>query len=153
MTTFRLKIPPVAVALLAGAGMWLLARATPQFRVDLPARALFAAALGGLGIVVIALGVVSFRRAKTTVNPMHPEQASTLVTAGIYGVTRNPMYLGLLLLLIAWATVLAHLPAALGAAAFVAYMNRFQIRPEEVALAEHFGAPYHAYRRTVRRWL
>lgn len=84
---------------------------------------------------------------------MHPDKASALVITGVFRVTRNPMYLGLLLFLIGWAILLAHPVAALVVPAFVAYIDRFQIRPEEAALTDRFGARYKEYARTVRRWL
>ena len=65
-----------------------------------------ALALAALGAGVCLAGVASFRRARTTVNPLVPEQASSLVQAGIYRHTRNPMYLGFAILLVAWAALL-----------------------------------------------
>ena len=84
---------------------------------------------------------------------MHPEAASAIVTVGIYRFTRNPMYLGFLLLLIAWAVFLGNIVSALMPLLFIAYMNRFQIAPEERALHARFGVPYETYLRSVRRWL
>jgi protein-S-isoprenylcysteine O-methyltransferase Ste14 len=149
----RAKIPPVPVALLAGGVMWLMDRFTCSRRVALPTPRLMEAAFAGTGALIAALGVVAFRQAHTTVNPVHPGTASQLVTTGVYGVTRNPMYLGLLLLLAAYAVHLANPFAILGLVAFVAYLNRFQIAPEEAALTALFGAEYAAYQRRVRRWL
>lgn len=96
---------------------------------------------------------IRFRRANTTVNPLKPQAASSLVTAGIYRYTRNPMYLGLLFLLVAWAVLLSSPFALLGPVAFVTYISRFQIVPEERVLAALFGAEYAAYQAGVRRWL
>jgi protein-S-isoprenylcysteine O-methyltransferase Ste14 len=76
-----------------------------------------------------------------------------MVTSGVYRHTRNPMYLGMLCLLGAWAAWLGNAAALLGLPAFVAYMNRFQIAPEERALAQRFGAAFDAYAARVRRWL
>ena len=98
-------------------------------------------------------GVIEFRRARTTVDPTRPEHSSAIVSGGIYSLTRNPMYLGFLLILAAWAAWLGNLPACLALLAFVQYMNRFQIAPEERVLGARFGAPYEAYRQRVRRWL
>src|SRR3989304_4129001 len=91
-------------------------------------------------------GVISFRRASTTVNPMKPETTSSLVCSGIYRVTRNPMYVGLLLVLVAWAVFLSSAWALLGPLAFVLYINRFQIAPEERVLSAMFGTGYSAYK-------
>lgn len=81
------------------------------------------------------------------------DAASSLVTNGVYRFTRNPMYVGLLLALSGWAAFLSSPSALVYLVAFVLYMNRFQIEPEERVLASRFGADYAAYRTRVRRWL
>lgn len=153
MTVLDLRIPPPVVALLAAGAMWGTARLAPL--IDLPQSVRIGAAivctLAGVGIDIA--GIVSFRLAKTTANPMKPAKTSALVRSGIYGLTRNPMYLGSVLILVAWAVYLSSAWALLGPVAFVLYMNRFQIAPEERALASKFGAPYADYRSRVRRWL
>ena len=98
-------------------------------------------------------GTISFHRAKTTVNPMKPDKASSLVTSGVYRITRNPMYVGLLLVLVAWAVFLSSPPALAGPVAFLFYVGRFQIMPEEITLSSLFGSEYNAYKSGVRRWL
>ncbi|NER62664.1 isoprenylcysteine carboxylmethyltransferase family protein [Pseudomonas sp. MAFF212427] len=98
-------------------------------------------------------GVLSFRRARTTVNPLKPETASALVRSGVYRYTRNPMYLGFATVLVAWAILLAWPPALLGVLGFVVYMNLFQIGPEERALARRFGGEFAQYCNGVRRWV
>jgi protein-S-isoprenylcysteine O-methyltransferase Ste14 len=153
MATLRLKIPPVVILLIAAAAMWLLARATPQFQFPLPGKVAIATGFLTAGLIVIGLGVATFRRAQTTVNPRQPQNTSALVTSGIYRVTRNPMYLGMLLVLIAWGAMLRH-GLALGVLpGFVLYLNRFQIAPEEAALTNLFGQPFRDYSQQVRRWL
>ena len=150
----RFGVPPVVLTAVVGAGMWALARALPAGGVPLPGRAWLASLLLLVGILIIALGVREFRRSRTTVDPLRPERASALVDSGVYRVTRNPMYLGMLLLLIAWAAWLAHWPAALaGPGLFVVLLNRWQIAPEEAALDARFGKAFADYRRSVRRWL
>jgi len=153
MHVLELKIPPVAVVLAAAALMWLVAWAVPAFKFQLPARDLVAMSFALAGAVTSALGVVSFRRARTTVNPMKPELSSSLVTSGIYKLTRNPMYLGFLLVLLGWAVFLSSVLAFLFLPAFILYMNRFQIDPEERALATLFGQEFTAYKARARRWL
>jgi protein-S-isoprenylcysteine O-methyltransferase Ste14 len=139
---------------LAAAGLlaWVCARACPAFTVELPLRAWIGATFLLLGVVCSLLGVASFRRARTTVNPLTPDATTALVVSGIYRVTRNPMYLGFLFLLLAEIAWLANPVALLLAPAFVVYLNRFQIGPEEIALQGRFGAEFQSARR-VHRWI
>ena len=147
------KIPPPAVALLVATAMWGLAEATPNMPVDNTTRLALVALCYLLGAGFSLGGVMSFRRAKTTVNPLKPESASALVDTGIYRYTRNPMYVGFALFLLAWAAFLSSLWALLGLPLFIAYIQHFQIRPEERALEGIFGSEFLDYKRRVRRWL
>ena len=153
MNALELKVFPVVVALAFGAAMWFASALVPTLAFTLPWAHLLALALGSAGIIIALTGAIAFRRAKTTVNPFNPSEASTLVTSGIYRLSRNPMYLGLLLALAALSTILSHLLAFLLLPAFVAYMNHFQIAPEERALSAKFGVAFIAYQQSVRRWL
>ena len=153
MHTLELKIPPVVLMLLIALAMWYTYVVVPS--VDLPfgARAIAALLLALVGTGISIAGVISFRQAKTTVNPTKPNSTSALVSTGIYGVTRNPMYLGFLLALLGWATFLSNAFALIGPVTFVLYMNRFQISPEERALSAIFGADFSSYKSRVPRWL
>jgi len=153
MQALELKVPPVAVVLVTAGLMWLVAWAAPALGFGNPFRIPVAVSLVAAGAVTSALGVASFRRAGTTVNPLKPHTASSLVAAGIYRLTRNPMYLGFLVALVGWAVFLSSIPAFLLLPAFVLYMNRFQIEPEERALAARFGESFTNYESSVRRWL
>jgi protein-S-isoprenylcysteine O-methyltransferase Ste14 len=114
---------------------------------------LAAATIALVGAAFTIAGIVSFRRAKTTVSPLKPESASSLVSSGVYTITRNPMYVGLLSLLVAWTVFLSSPLALVGPLAFFLYIGRFQIAPEERALSNLFGSEYANYRARVRRWL
>ena len=153
MASLELRIPPVLVVLAAALLMWAVAAAWPGARLDIPAERIVALAVALPGIVICAAGLLHFRRVRTTVNPMAPSTASALVTGGVYRFSRNPMYLGFALMLVAWGIFLENPPALAIVAAFVAYMTRFQIVPEERALADRFGAGFAAYAREVRRWI
>lgn len=153
MRALELRVPPVLVTAACAALMWSVAALTPSLAFEMPGRIILTLTFAAVGVVVALMGVVAFRRASTTVNPLRPEAASSLVTSGIYRVTRNPMYLGLLLVLLGWAVFLSHPLPWLGAPLFVAYMNRFQIRPEERHLHVQFGNEFDAYSRSTRRWL
>jgi protein-S-isoprenylcysteine O-methyltransferase Ste14 len=109
--------------------------------------------LASLGLVVGVSGMVSFWRAKTTMNPTKPAATSSLVMTGPFRFTRNPMYLSLFLYLLAWAVYLSNWLALLFLPVFVLYINQFQIKPEERALSSLFGPEYAAYKGRVRRWL
>jgi protein-S-isoprenylcysteine O-methyltransferase Ste14 len=149
----KVRVPPVAIFAIVALLMWAVAYWLPSWRITLPGRTLFAVVLvlaaGAIGIA----GVRAFRRARTTVDPLRPEKASALVTSGIYRRTRNPMYVALAIALLAWAVWLEHPLPLPGVAAFVAWINRFQIAPEERALRASFGPEFERYCNEVRRWL
>ncbi len=149
----ELRIPPVAVTLLSAFVMWAVSGYSQSLRVPLPVRAGTAALLAVLGLGIIVAGGLSFRTMHTTVNPMTPDAASALVVSGVYRYTRNPMYLGMALILLGWAAFLTSALSVIVLPVFVAYLTRFQIVPEERALALEFGADYAAYRAAVRRWV
>ena len=153
MGSLELRVPPLAVVAVAAAAMWLLARAFPHPAVAFHAPWALAGALVGLGAAITVAGVLAFRRAHTTVNPMTPEASATVVSTGIYRLTRNPMYLGFLFALAGWGLMLGNWLFVLPLAGYVLYMNRFQIGPEEKALERKFGAEYTAYTQQVRRWI
>ena len=153
MRSLELRVPPVVLVAVAAGLMALLAWAFPRPALVFPAPYALGGALVGLGAAIAVAGVLAFRRARTTVNPMTPGASSSVVSTGIYRLTRNPMYLGFLLALAGWGAILGNLLVLLPLAAFVAWMDRFQIAPEERALREKFGADYEDYLRRVRRWI
>jgi protein-S-isoprenylcysteine O-methyltransferase Ste14 len=148
-----LKLPPVPLVVIVAALMWVASSLTPTFDFFLPAKSLWAVGLALIGAVICLSGVVSFGRAKTTVNPMKPDSTSSLIVSGVYKYTRNPMYLGFVLVLLGWAAFLSNLAALALLPAFVVYIDQFQIRPEERVLGSLFPHEYPAYRARVRRWI
>lgn len=147
------RIPPPVWALTTGLAMWALHRGAPlAVLVPRPWNRLGALAVAGV-IAIVATAMLQFRRASTTVNPLAPEQASALVTSGIYAHTRNPMYLGLCTALAGVATLFGSASPWLVLPAFVLAITRLQIAPEERVLARLFGAPYLEYCARVGRWL
>jgi protein-S-isoprenylcysteine O-methyltransferase Ste14 len=140
VNVLELKIPPVA-------GFF------PVGDVQLPAHIFFAITCAAGGGVISSLGVVAFRRSRTTVNPTNPGATSSLVLTGVYSLTRNPMYLGFLLILCGWAILLRNAFVFPFLPMFILYMNRFQIQPEERALTKSFGATFTGYTARVRRWI
>src|SRR5947209_6880520 len=149
----ELKLPPVVLGAIAAALMWIASSVSPAFAINFPANFVSSASLALIGALTCLAGVVSFRRAKTTVNPMKPHSTSSLVVSGIYRYTRNPMYLGFLVILLGWAAFLSNVLTLVLLPAFVLYMNRSQISTEERVLASLFADDYAEYRARVRRWL
>lgn len=153
MSWLELRIPPLALLLGYAAVALAMAQWLPRLHIALPGAQFLAVALALAGAAVAVLGVIAFRRADTTVNPTHPGSSRALVASGIYKFSRNPMYLGFALLLLAIATWLSHVLALALVPAFVVYLNRFQIEPEERALKAKFGEDFAAYMQAVRRWI
>lgn len=152
-SSLELKVPPLLVVAATALVMWALAQALDAWSLALPGRVPAAIIAASIGFLSALAGVVEFRRARTTVNPLKPGAASALVTAGIYRRTRNPMYLGFALALLGWGIYLSNPVSFAMLFVFTGYMNRFQIVPEERALESLFGEAFKAYRSKVRRWL
>jgi len=153
MTSLETKVPPPVVALLFVIAMWGLTKVTPVTHLPATFRITVAGLTAVGGLAFSLAGILAFRSAETTINPLKPQTASTLVTTGVYRITRNPMYVGLLLLLVSWAIYLSSPWAFFGPVAFILYITRFQILPEEQALIGIFGQDFDEYRRHTRRWL
>jgi protein-S-isoprenylcysteine O-methyltransferase Ste14 len=132
---------------------WAAARALPALTLKIPAQPWVIVTLLVAGLSFSLGGVILFRRARTTVSPLTPDAATTLVMSGFYRITRNPMYLGFLFFLLAEIAWLANPAACVIAPLFVVYLNRFQIEPEERALRHRFGQTYNSYAAHVRRWI
>lgn len=147
------KIPPPLVGLIVGAAMWCTSQVVPIFAFDAGLRWTLIGLLIVTAAVFLSGGGLAFRRAKTTVNPLTPDAASALVTTGIYRFSRNPMYVGFSLLLCAWACYLSVAWLLLWVVAYVLYIQRFQIVPEERALEALFGQAFIDYKFRVRPWL
>jgi len=145
------KIPPLIIALIFATLMAVIARYSI---IDLNELILyFSMACVAIGSIFVLAAVLSFRLANTTVNPHQLENTSTLITHGIFKITRNPIYVGLVFLLIGWGIWLSSLWALLGVIGFMGYLTLFQIMPEERALTKLFGDEYIVYKSRVRRWL
>ncbi|PTN11081.1 methyltransferase family protein [Nitrosomonas aestuarii] len=147
------KIPPPVVGMLVATAMWALAEVGPQFALAPQVRYSLVGILIIAGGVFDLLGLVAFRASRTTINPLKPELASALVTGGVYRFTRNPMYVGVVLFLLAWGVYLSALLPLAGLPFFIMYITRFQIQPEERVLMDIFGEQYSSYAKNVRRWL
>ena len=150
------RIPPPLVMVPFGSGMWGIQRITSTLSTGAPGIAVTYLTVGVflvVGLFFSISGVVSFRQAKTTVNPLKPESATSLVTSGIYQHSRNPMYVGFVLYLCAWAAYLNSIWSIGLIVLFATYLHRFQILPEEKALERIFGQDFINYKGQVRAWL
>lgn len=153
MRKLELRVPPIAVFLLVILLMYLLKELTPSFTITVPFVEFVVAGITLLSGYIGIAGLYEFRKVKTTINPVKPENASTVVNTGIFAYTRNPMYVALLLLIIALGLWWQHLGVIICGALFVSYMNRYQIKPEEHVLERLFGEEYLKYKNRVRRWI
>ncbi|MCH8493806.1 MAG: isoprenylcysteine carboxylmethyltransferase family protein [Idiomarina sp.] len=156
MNDLELKLPPLLVVLIIAIDMWLLSWIFASglnigWQYSAPNALLWLSI--GVGALLPVFGVIEFRKYKTTVNPMQPQESTAVVQTGIYRFTRNPMYLGFFFLLLGFALWLGNFVALLMLPVYVWYLTRFQIMPEERLLQDKFGEAYRAYMVQVRRWL
>lgn len=153
MKALELTIPPPVVMFVIGVIMWLLSFLFPAFAWASTSSVAAAVIIGLAGLGISLAGIIAFKRARTTPDPRRPADASVLVTSGIYRFTRNPMYLGVLVILIAWGVLLGNVLALISAFMFVPYISRYQIQPEERLLQKKFGAAFISYKGKARRWI
>lgn len=146
----RLKVPPPIYMLLYGLLAYALAE-YPLISFQLPMLIILLPALPATGLLLNAL--IGFIKHKTTVNPHSPDKATSLVTSGVYRYSRNPMYLGFLLLLTSWVLYLGSISSLVVLPLFILTLNIMQIIPEEHFLKQSFDEDYEAYTQKVRRWL
>jgi len=147
----ELRTPPPLLMLIFATAMYVLDLLLPNSQASFHIS--FAIISLMIGASFALSGIYSFRKVKTTVHPSKPERASSLVTSGVYKITRNPMYLGLFFVLMGWAIILGSIYTFIVPFIFAFYITRFQIMPEERALAGVFGDAFTAYKQKVRRWI
>jgi protein-S-isoprenylcysteine O-methyltransferase Ste14 len=146
-------VPPPIIVLILGAAMWAVAHYLPWGRFEFEGRMSLAVSVLTAGFLIAFAAIVSFINAKTTINPMRPERASSLITGGIYRYSRNPIYLADALILAALAVWLGNVFNYLILLIFLWNIQHVQIAAEERALTQRFGERYAAYCSNVRRWL
>jgi protein-S-isoprenylcysteine O-methyltransferase Ste14 len=149
----KLKIPPPIYMLSFAAIMYLVAQNFPVLNLFSEPLKQLAYPFLVVGLIFDLFAVSQFFRSKTTVNPIKPNKTKTIVSTGLYKITRNPMYLGMLLLLIAWSIHLGVLTPFLLLPIFVWVLTIQQIIPEEKILEKNFGESYLNYKQKVRRWI
>ncbi len=153
LTRLALKIPPALIFVIWLAAMASLRYIFPGLNYTLFLTPFIAGLFFLLGLFLTLSGFFHFKKAQTTIDPRYPENTTTIVTTGIYRLSRNPMYLGFLMWLTAWAFILSNLVGFVFLPLFVFYMNRYQIIPEEKILHKQFGDIYYRYLNKVGRWL
>lgn len=126
-----------------------------HFRLPVATLIVFPQRLLGLaplaaGVILNILADLSFKRHETTVTPF--ERATALVTDGVFSLSRNPMYLGMVLILAGIVVFLGSLSPWVIVAGFTALLDRVFIVPEEPILRRTFGPIYEDYEKRVRRW-
>lgn len=145
------KIPPPIVTLICGIAIYYSKSFFNQFlNFSNNGISLF---LLIFGLIIFISAVRSFRKQKTTVNPLKPKQASSLVTSGIFRFSRNPMYLGMLIILLSISFKFNLLGGIIISLSFFIFITKFQIYPEEEAMNELFGDKFTQYSNTTRRWI
>ncbi len=145
------KIPPPIVAILFAVMIFYFSDSFAY--VDLPFKIYISLFFVLLGFFITFSSARNFKKKETTVNPIKPEEASQLVTDGFFKITRNPMYLGMLLFLLGLSIYNGLIVGLVFLPLFVGYITFFQIIPEESAMIEIFGEDYKAYMKKVRRWI
>lgn len=149
----ELKIPPAVITLIISIAMWWIDQYLVFGWASFGKSLWVSFSFFGIGGMFGLLGLFEFYKSSTSIDPHEPHKASNLVSNGIYSISRNPMYLGLLLILMGYGFYLGNVLVFVMLPLFVGYMNRYQIIPEERAMEEKFGAEYQKYKSEVRRWL
>lgn len=149
----KLRIPPAIVTFIIAAGMWWIQQNFSYSWATFDSVLQVEVILLGIGGILGLTGLIQFYRSSTSIDPHKPNKTSKLVTEGIYSISRNPMYLGLLFILGGYAFYLSNLLTFLLLPIFMGYMNRYQIIPEEEIMEQKFGDEYLRYKSEVRRWL
>ena len=149
----KLKVPPALVAAITAGLMRMVSVYLPFGSLTLFGAYWVAGMLVVAGGVLGMVGLFQFYRNGTSIDPHKPQKARSLVTGGIYQYSRNPMYLALFFLLIAYASILQNVLNIVLLPMFIWYLNRYQIIPEEEVMEEKFGDEYMEYKSRVRRWL
>ncbi|KRG67621.1 methyltransferase family protein [Pseudoxanthomonas dokdonensis] len=148
LSALETKIPPPVVLLVLAILIWALPGSSST-----SARTLTGGLLVLAGLLINGWPKRLFRRLGTTINPLHPERSSVLITSGLYRYSRNPMYLGYALALLGWVVCQGKLAGFIAVVIFIGYVTRLQIVPEERELAARFPMRYATYKQAVRRWI
>lgn len=153
MRALELKIPPLLLTAIFIGALFAVSYGVPAASFPFPYHSIAGAAFVAAGIAMVLGAALQFRMLQTTLDPRNPGKASRFVARGFYRISRNPMYLGMALVLIGCACWLANVLAYTLVFIFCVYLTEFQIKPEERSLQEKFGEEYLSYKARVRRWI
>ena len=147
----KTKIPPPLVAVTFG---FLINYTKDIFpKIEIRNEIIFGSFMIIIGLIIILSAIILFKKYQTTITPLNPYKATKLITDGIYKFSRNPMYLGLLLMLVGISIILNLTGGFLFILLFIFYINLFQIIPEENAMVDLFKDEFTEYKKNVRRWI
>ena len=144
---------PIVYVIVMAILMYVAAFATSTLKVSFDTQGPIAMIVFSLGVLIVLISGYQFKMVSTTISPLKPEESTQLVTTGVYRFSRNPMYVGFLLFLLAWAVLLGSFVAVLVLPLFILIVTKVQILPEEVVLEEKFGQDYVDYKHRVGRWI
>jgi len=147
----RNRIPPPIVTLFFGLCIYFSQEYFPESNLEFLTIFSYIFYFAGLSILILAVSL--FKKQNTTVNPIKIENASSLVTCGIFEYSRNPMYLGMALILLGLALMFNLIGGILFTLLFTIYITIFQIRPEEEVMEKLFGEDFFFFLKNVRMWL
>ena len=151
MIDIRTKFPPPLVALTFG---FLINYTKYIFpKIEIKNQIIFGSFIIIIGSIIIFSAIILFKKYQTTITPLNPSNATKLITDGIYKFSRNPMYLGLLLVLFGISIILNPTGGLFFIPLFILYLNLFQIMPEENAMVDLFKDEFLEYKKNVRRWI
>ena len=151
MTNIKTKLPPPLVALIFGFLINYTKNIFPK--IEIKNQIIFGSFMIINGLIIILSAIILFKKYQTTITPLNPSNATKLITDGIYKLSRNPMYLGLLLMLLGISIILNPIGGFFLIPLFILYLNLFQIIPEENAMVDLFKDEFLEYKKNVRRWI
>ena len=146
-----IKIPPPLIVLTLIISIYFSSKKIDL--INIPFQLEISFFILSLGILVFINPVLKFIKSKTTINPIQFEETNRLVTSGIFKYSRNPMYLGMLMIIISTSIFYLNIYSILMPFLFIFWINKFQIKREEAFLTEKFGKEYLSYKNKTRRWL
>ena len=146
-----LKIPPPILVLILVSSNYFSSKKIDLFH--LPNQNLISILILLIGMLILINPIFKFIKSKTTIDPIKFKKVNKLIISGIYKYSRNPMYLGLLMIVISTSIFFLNIFSITTPLLFYCWINRFQIKREEIFLTEKFGEEYMSYKIKTRRWI